>query len=384
MTTEDFFESIAQQFNEELPFVAYRKPNGLTIKAMLQNDDALFKIKDFSKSGFVFAPFDDNEDAILFPSDTSKLISIRNIISSAVEKTHPLDDLREIDEKIAVFAEITESKQNHCNLVQKGIDAINKGQFQKVVLSRNESVSLIDANPISIFKKLLNTYNSAFVYIWYHPRVGLWLGATPETLLKIKSNRFSTMALAGTKQYKGTLDVNWDDKNKEEQQYVKNFIVENLKRITNDLNISEVKTIKAGSLLHLKSDISGSLKQDSNNIKRLIKKLHPTPAVCGLPKETTKQFILSNEKYNREFYTGYLGELNLKEKQDLTSNSKNIENKAYATVNTVTNLYVNLRCMQLKKKEAILYIGGGITKDSIPESEWEETLNKAEIIKRVL
>ena len=90
MTKEDFFESITQQFKEELPFVVYRKPNALTIKAMLQNDDALFKIKDFSKSGFVFAPFDDNEDAILVPSDTSETLATINVIREEDEESLPI------------------------------------------------------------------------------------------------------------------------------------------------------------------------------------------------------------------------------------------------------------------------------------------------------
>ena len=91
--------------------------------------------------------------------------------------------------------------------------------------------------------------------------------------------------------------------------------------------------------------------------------LHPTPAVCGLPKEEAKQFILDNELYNRDFYTGFLGELNLKGQ---------------------TNLYVNLRCMQLKDNRISIYVGGGITADSNAENEWEETVIKAKVMKNAL
>ncbi|MCK5400762.1 MAG: chorismate-binding protein [Flavobacteriaceae bacterium] len=355
MNCDDFFESLEQQFKNESPFVVYRKPDDNTIKAMLQQDSELFTITDFKESGFVFAPFEDKEDAVLIPLEKSELISIENFISELSAIPAP-DSYREagISSK--------DNKKDHINLVQKGIEAIEVNQFQKVVLSRQEIIRISETNPISIFKGLLSKYKSAFVYCWFHPKVGLWLGATPETLLRIKDNRFYTMALAGTQQYEETIDVHWDNKNIEEQQLVSNFIMDKLKEVAADLSISEVKTIKAGSLLHLRSDISGTIKQETNNLKRLINILHPTPAVCGLPKNNAKQFILKNENYNREFYTGFLGEFE-------ANNS---------------TLYVNLRCMQLKNHEAILYIGGGITKDSIPENEWEETLNKAKIMKRVL
>jgi isochorismate synthase len=91
--------------------------------------------------------------------------------------------------------------------------------------------------------------------------------------------------------------------------------------------------------------------------------LHPTPAVCGLPKDKSKAFILDNENYDRTFYTGFLGELNVEDQ---------------------TDLFVNLRCMEISGSQAHLYMGCGITKESIPEKEWEESCNKSATMKRVL
>ena len=101
----------------------------------------------------------------------------------------------------------------------------------------------------------------------------------------------------------------------------------------------------------------------------LIDKLHPTPAVCGLPKETAKQFILKNEGYDREFYTGFLGELNIDFRTFKKDNS---------------DLFVNLRCMEVEKNTATIYVGCGITKDSIPEMEYIETVNKSMTIRKVV
>ena len=129
--------------------------------------------------------------------------------------------------------------------------------------------------------------------------------------------------------------------------------------------------MKAGQLIHIKTDIEGTLKEPSQ-LKEVIQILHPTPAVCGFPKEVTKDFILMNEGYDRKYYAGFLGEFN-----------HNFEKATHAT-----ELYVNLRCMQIEINnetiEANLYIGGGITKDSIPEKEWLETVNKSKTIKNIL
>ena len=114
-------------------------------------------------------------------------------------------------------------------------------------------------------------------------------------------------------------------------------------------------------MLHLKADIIGVI--GDFELKKLLDTLHPTPAVCGLPKESSKSFILANENYDRTYYTGFLGEIN---------------------VDLETALYVNLRCVEIVGTTAIIYVGGGITLESIPENEWSETSNKTFTIKSIL
>ena len=359
MISEAFFKHINQQYDSNLPLVVYRKPNKTRVNALLQKEDTLYTANDFTESGFVFSPFDDKQKTILMPLNDSKSISSSEQLVIASE-TSP---------RSITSINLSENKQQHINLVKKGVEAINDGTFKKVVLSRKEEVNLSESNPISIFKNLLQSYASAFVYCWYHPKIGLWLGATPETLVKIKGDRFSIMALAGTQNYNDTLEVVWQDKEKQEQKFVTDFIVEKLAPSVNELNVSNTHTVKAGNLLHLKTVISASLKKESK-LKNIITALHPTPAVCGLPKMAAKEFILNNEGYDRAFYTGFLGELNI--------------NRVYAITRKSTQLYVNLRCIQLQKNKGIIYVGGGITKTSNPKSEWEETVSKSLVIKSIL
>ncbi|MBT8395187.1 MAG: isochorismate synthase [Bacteroidia bacterium] len=349
--SSNFFASLEHHFNNQLPFVAYRKPKLTEVKSLLQKDDKLHLVSDFSESGFVMAPFDDREEAILIPLDTSEINSVSFDIT-AKEEFSRFNDQDSIQDKCY-----------HINLVQKGIDSIHDRKLKKVVLSRSEAVDISESNPIKIFKRLLQTYSAAFVYCWYHPKKGLWLGASPETLLKIAGDSFSTVALAGTQIYNGTLDVEWKDKEIQEQQLVTNYIVENLKPLTVNLDVSDIETVKAGKLLHIQTEIKGTKISSSFSLKNVLNSLHPTPAICGIKRDMAKEFILEQENYNREFYTGFLGTLNGKDGSEL---------------------FVNLRCMQIKDHSAIIYVGGGITKDSDPENEWIETVNKTNTIKMVL
>ena len=371
MTSEHFFEILSDQFNSKLPFVAYRKPNSTIVKTMLQFDDYLHKIEDFTESGFICAPFEDSEAAVLIPDENSDSFEV---------------EYQAKNETIGSFDDFTieGEKQKHIELVQKGLDAIHANKFTKVVLSRREDTSLLETNPVTIFRQLLQQYDAAFVYCWFHPKVGLWLGATPETLLKIEGNTFSSMALAGTQEYNGTINVTWFDKDIDEQKIVIDDIVKRISTVIDNLNISKTESVKAGPLLHLKTKFKGVYNTKRSTLKELIEKLHPTPAVCGFPREMAKTFILENEDYKRQFYTGYLGEMNLKLKTGRNRNSRNIENNVYASIKNTTELFVNLRCMQLEGDKAILYVGGGITKDSIPEKEWVETVNKTKTMKRVI
>ena len=319
----------------------------------------------------MFSPFDLNEDSILFLKSqcTHSELHVDSLEVDSVNSTEILQN--------------ESDKSEHVNLVSKGIDSIKSTNLQKVVLSRCETKSLQDNNPIAIFKRLFNTYKNAMVYCWFHPKVGLWIGATPELLFKVEGKRLTTISLAGTQPYRRISKPTWTHKEFEEQQIVTDFITEQIQPYTKMMNISDVETVRAGNLLHLKTRIISVIK-DETELKSIIEVLHPTPAVCGFPKAEAKEFILQHENYNREYYTGFLGELNLKQTTTRNSNRRNVENNAYSVVKTQSNFYVNLRCMQLKNNAANIYVGGGITKDSNPEKEWEETVNKTSTINTVL
>ncbi|UMB54839.1 isochorismate synthase [Lutibacter sp. A64] len=348
-----FFKKIEDVYHLNMPFVVYRKPNETKIYGVCQQTSELHILKSFKACGFVFSPFDKNKSKIIFP------FNVCNRISSIIENDFQVSksDLKfkvEIDETI---------KNNYISTVQNAIDFINNDEAKKIVLSRKETITCQKVEVFNVLKKMLNSYKNAFVYLWFHPKVGLWMGATPERLISIDAQlNLKTMALAGTQKFAGTLQVKWKEKELFEQQYVTDYILENIGDKISEIQKKGPYTAKAGSLIHLRTDIYAKLKS-LNLLQKLIDSLHPTPAICGIPKKVATDFILKNENYDRAFYSGYLGELNS---------------------DNTTNLYVNLRCMRLAKNNATLYIGGGIIDKSNAEKEWEETVAKAEIMKQVL
>lgn len=350
----DFFQKVSQHYNQKLPFVMYSKPNSSTSFGLLQKDTSINIVENYSNKGFVLNSFT-SALKVLFPLGKCQHISTENSFSS-IETNSNLEE---------TYSE--ETKQKFETFVKKAIEEIEIGNCKKIVTSRCETISVSEFDLINSFKLLIQLYPTAFKYCAFHPEIGLWMGATPEQLLKVNDNFIQTVALAGTKT-KEKIDEDWGEKEVVEQQLVTDFIIENLKPFITEKKVSKPYTYQAGNLLHIKTDISAKFK-DKSQLGEVLNVLHPTPAVCGFPKEEAKEFILENEGYNREFYAGFLGELNY--------DAENLESEN-------SDLFVNLRCMKIQDNVANIYVGCGITKDSNPELEFFETVNKSKTIKRVL
>ncbi|MGI9545925.1 MAG: chorismate-binding protein [Flavobacteriaceae bacterium] len=341
MSTE-LFDNAKEHFHLKNPFVVYRKPAETQLRLLVQYGSALHKVENFMEKGFVMAPFDNETLPILLTPDLQ-----------AIEEYKPSP----LGNKRVQFELPVESgdKARHKNLVSNALKEINTGKLQKVVVSRKIELEY-DLFPLEAFQKLLNNHPSAFCYLWFHPLVGLWLGATPELLLLSENNFLTTYALAGTKALIAGKEPQWSFKEFEEQGLVTDYILDQFSLLELHSEASVATSVKAGKLWHLKSKITA--RRAGADLKSIISKLHPTPAVCGIPKIAAFQFILNSEGYQRKFYTGFLGELNF-------------------CANAECELYVNLRCMEWQNKRAMVYIGGGITGRSNPEAEWQETVQKS-------
>ena len=266
--------------------------------------------------------------------------------------------------------EISGEKDHFIKMVEKGITAINEGEFDKVVSARTYDEPLSENfNIIDQFNRLEKAYPDAFVSLVSILGKGTWMGATPELLIESSSVHFRTVSVAGTQPFpldKDLSEAAWNQKEIEEQAMVSRYIVEQFKTIRlREFIETGPRSVRAGNMIHLKTEYTVDLNEvhfpELGTV--MLHLLHPTSAVCGMPKFSALRFIAANEHLNREFYSGFLGPVNM---------------------DGVSRLYVNLRCMQILRTRAVLYAGSGITHDSVPEKEWDETALKCQTLLGVM
>lgn len=347
---------------QNIPFASYRLPLKTEITTLIQSNyfpkklDSLHDID--QKSGFIIAPFVESVNHGTFLLSPEKIFSGNDIETGFIE-TLKQNTLFISTEKPSVSEICTTQAKGFITQVNAAIKAMEKGQFLKVVLSKVRLEKLNDNfNPANFFLRLCEKYPHAFIYFIQLPEVGCWMGATPEPLLEVDSESVKTVSLAGTQiatEYQ--LDsYSWSEKELEEQEIVTNFVERNLRSLQIE-NYSKIgpTNYRAANLIHLKTSFEFAHSDLKNRLGEFLKAMHPTPSVGGLPKAEARDFILANEKHDRGYYTGFMGPIN---------------------INGKSNIFVNLRCLQLFDNQFVLYSGAGITVSSIAEKEWEETDNK--------
>ena len=300
------------------------------------------------RQGFVVAPF--------APSESEPILLIR---PDVIERGPDITSLRQLPQGMLMGRMKEAPHQDyHIDFANFHAHLVN-GEFQKLVLSRSVDIEE-ERNFMSLFHLASVSYPRMMISLAYTPQSGMWLTATPEILLAGRGSQWHTIALAGTMPYAD--DLRWNDKNIQEQRYVATYITQQLEQFTGDITEEGPRTARAGHLAHLRSDFHFTLPEDAP-IGDLLQALHPTPAVCGLPKEKARQFILQNEHHQRSYYSGFLGPLD---------------------INQETNLFVTLRCMRIFNDGYRLYAGGGLLKDSVEEQEWQETETKLDTMRHII
>jgi isochorismate synthase len=339
------------------PFVVFRMPGSSGSSVYSGRIKPITLQEAFNLQGFLFAPFlatIQNPVVLLEPDSVSEIHS--EIPDSLIDQLQLSESLSETKTIISTDRGIYIQ-----NLI-KLIEILTSAEAKKVVISRTTVIDPFSKlQLIKLYNVLCKTYPEAFVYFAHFPPYGIWMGATPETLISCHGNECTTMALAATRK-KGS-QSEWGQKEREEQAIVSRYIHDILiKHQVQSLHISDPFTKQAGVAEHLCTTFNFEL-YDQSSMLDLVADLHPTPATCGIPKNEALRLIRQFEKHNREYYSGYLGPINHLEK---------------------TDLFVNLRCMKILGSRMTLFAGGGITQDSVPENEWEETKLKTKTLLSVI
>lgn len=370
-------------------FTIWRKPKSSKLEVIHSAGNPVPKVGlelENLEPGFIIHPFVDQKDqqAYFIPADTyfsvdlSEPMSVGDLPSRLLDcaspESHSAQPMQLFKKtswgKSNVPDSISEDQTHFENLVKRGVKGIKAGFFEKVVPARTKVIDLdSDFDLVKSFEALLEKYPNAFVNFFHLPGIGTWMGASPEILIETKGDYFHTMSLAGTQPASGSNPIKavaWTQKEIEEQALVSRYIVDCFKKIRlREYEEQGPKTVQAGTLLHLRSDFKVNMRE--TNFPQLgsvmLKLLHPTSAVSGMPRQQALDFIQNEEGFDRSFFAGFLGPVNIQAE---------------------TSIYVNLRTASLRADRAIVYAGAGVTEDSDPSKEWEETEMKCANIGRIL
>jgi len=335
-------------------YAYYRLPHQrcyTTVEGSVREYDSCKRLN--GQKGFVIAPFETSAEYPIVVI-TPESVSERELPATEETAYEPMD-----------AEPVTEAYHDDFQLFH---EQLRSGRFRKIVLARCSDTAMPQGvRPQDLFFQACALYPRLFIALVSTPQSGIWLTATPEILLE-GGGHWRTIALAGTmkltpQQLQGEGEtVSWSTKNIQEQRLVASYIADCLERYAADVSEEGPRTVRAANLVHLRSDFTFVL-PDHGHLGDLLSQLHPTPAVCGLPKNETLQFIVDNEHTPRRYYSGFMGMLDPEGD---------------------THLYVSLRCMHIEGTVSHLYAGGGLLPDSVETQEWQETEAKLETMRRCI
>jgi isochorismate synthase len=356
MSNSFLSHSLSKLMLWKFPFVAFRRPHDKDVHILSHCQTSFFYNMEAlnDAQGFVIVPF--------FFSKTSPGI----LLQSYRKYIHPAPAHIQTTSAHNYIPSSAEEKHAYLSAFNLFKEAVSIGHFQKLVLARKAIGRVTaDFSPVKAFITACQQSQDTYVYLFHTQQTGTWIGSTPELFLQSEGDGFwNTMALAGTRSMKQNVpSEEWDEKNIREQSLVVEYIKEKILSVADSVTETERSEVAAGRVQHLMTGLRFH-KFNFPDIGNFIASLHPTPAVCGLPKHNAMDFILANELPDRRYYAGFLGELDPKRR---------------------TDLYVNLRCMVINSSNSCkLYAGSGILPTSDFETEWKETENKLQSMRSIL
>lgn len=273
-------------------------------------------------------------------------------------------------EKSAVEFRPSIDQETFVKMVEKAKKYIECGDIFQVVLSQRFS-SDFKGNPFSLYRSLRTSNPSPYMFYLEFDDYTI-LGTSPESLVKITDGFIKTNPIAGTKPRGKTKE---DDRKLEElllsdeKELAEHRMLVDLGR--NDLGrVSKVGTVNVSKymkiekykyVMHIVSEVIGE-KRDDVHVVDVITNCLPAGTVSGAPKIRAMQIINELEQQKRGVYAGAIG---------------------YISINGNLDLAIAIRTMIVKDEKAYVQAGAGIVYDSIPQSEYEETLNKMKALLEV-
>ena len=278
----------------------------------------------------------------------AELDALRSLLAERRRTGEPRDG------KSRVLAVHRPSRQRWTDEIEAIRAGIARGAFQKIVAARSSRVELATALETPAVLRRLSQGLRASTRFAFCREESTFLGVTPERLLTRRGRSITTEALAGSiaSGKEGAERLLRSGKDQREHQLVVDDIVRRLQPLCDRLVVEPQPRIRElRDVLHLLTPISGHL-AESRHVLELVEELHPTPAVGGVPTETAMRWISEHELASRGWYAAPVGWFDAEGDGDFA---------------------VALRSCVLRGREAFLFAGAGIVRDSDPELEYTET-----------
>ncbi len=358
---EALHKALAQCIEQRLTFVAFRLP-GQPVQLWAQRDPRQETVESTLLLGlnqvFITAPFKIDPEAIPY---------IRADVELMFAEIDP--DITRLNDCSGTGTgsaepEAATPKADFIAAVNAAIQACSARQMDKVVLSRLVEADLPPERWPALFTWAAQDNPETLVAMAFTPAHGLWMGASPERLVKEEQDHVRVDAIAATRPSDDipTKISAWGAKELDEQGQVAHYLHAAFARMDlRNITVRGPEVVKAGPVAHLHTTLEADL--GDALLGDLVVELHPTPAIGGVPKEEALRFIAGHERHKRALYTGFWGPWN---------------------ADGPTELFVNLRCMHHQAGKTLLYVGAGITASSNAELEWAETERKADTWLRAL
>jgi menaquinone-specific isochorismate synthase len=251
--------------------------------------------------------------------------------------------------------------------VEHAIRLLRRGDLEKVVLARQlEMVAEREIRIPILLQKLQDAYRDCFLYA-HAPAPGLlFVSATPERLARVNGRVLTTAAVAGTVPTGHTLmeeqqhreQLRSDPKNWKEHTFVATMIHDALRAICDEVVIEAPEVLRLRNVQHLVTPLRGRLAERRGLIDA-VAQLHPTPAVCGAPRESALNIISRYENFRRGQYAGVAG---------------------WMHANGSGDSAVTIRSALLRGRNARLFAGAGLVSESLPRHEVDETRIKLQAV----
>ncbi|MGR9048995.1 isochorismate synthase [Halobacillus faecis] len=306
-------------------------------------------------------------NALIFPEDHQQQIATqiqehRDFLLKEGEMTGSLPD---VEKTFEVAPEAWKKS------VKKATEDITAGLMEKVVLARELRVTFKeDVHITAVLKALADTQPNSYIFC-YESEGDYFIGATPERLAKVVDRELVSTCLAGTvprgrteqEDLKLGEELLGDPKNRQEHQFVVEMIKEAVEACSSQVEVPNGPVLyPLRNLQHLYTPVKAVLDQ-GYTLLDVIEKLHPTPALGGMPQQVSVEYIRTHETLNRGWYAGPIGWFDAQ------------DNGEFA---------VAIRSALIQQKEASLFAGCGVVEDSDPEAEYAETAVKLKPMMDVL